>query len=114
MAGDAASPRKLSIFQFPSTMQPLGATPRPVWNPDVDNPHSFFDDGLPVPAQEDRQNAFKTPWESFLRHMAREEPFPWDLLEGAKGAQLAELGYEAWEQRTWLDVPALTRESARA
>jgi len=95
-------------------MQPLGATPRPVWNPDVENPHSFYDDWLPVPAQEDHQNAFKTQWALFLQHVALERPFPWDLLEGAKGVQLAELGYKAWEQRTWLDVPALDPESARA
>lgn len=88
-------------------MQPLGATPRPVWNPDVDNPHSFYDDWLPVPAQEDHQNAFKAQWELYLQHVAANEPFPWDFLEGAKGVQLAELGYESWNQRTWLDVPAL-------
>jgi hypothetical protein len=29
------------------------------------------------------------------------------LLEGAKGVQLAELGLQSWEQRRWLDVPAL-------
>jgi len=28
-------------------------------------------------------------------------------LEGAKGVQLAELGYQSWEERRWLDVPSL-------
>jgi hypothetical protein len=40
--------------------------------------------------------------------MVEDTPFPWDLLEGAKGVQLAELGYQSWEKRCWLDVPELT------
>ena len=36
-----------------------------------------------------------------------DEPFRLDLLEGAKGVQLAELGLESWKERRWLDVPAL-------
>jgi len=34
-------------------------------------------------------------------------PFRWNLLEGAKGVQLAELGLKSWAERRWLDVPAL-------
>jgi hypothetical protein len=34
-------------------------------------------------------------------------PFSWDLLAGAKGVQLAELGYKSWAERRWLDVPDL-------
>ena len=30
------------------------------------------------------------------------------LLEGAKGVQLAEKGYESWQKRAWVDVPDLT------
>ena len=37
-------------------------------------------------------NAFKVQWELFLRHVVEGGPFRWDLLEGAKGVQLAELG----------------------
>jgi hypothetical protein len=33
--------------------------------------------------------------------------FPWDLREGAKGVQLAELGLESWVKRAWVDVPEL-------
>ena len=52
-------------------------------------------------------NAFKIQWEMFLRHVALDEPFPWTLMEGAKGVQLAELGLESWAKRKWIDVPAL-------
>lgn len=33
--------------------------------------------------------------------------FPYDLLEGAKGVQLAELGLRSWRERRWLEVPEL-------
>ena len=36
-------------------------------------------------------------------------PFQWNLLEGAKGVQLAELGLQSWRERRFVDVPPLTR-----
>jgi hypothetical protein len=38
-----------------------------------------------------------------------DEPFKWDLREGAKGVQLAELGLESWKKRAWVDVPELEK-----
>ena len=29
------------------------------------------------------------------------------LIEGAKGVQLAEAGLKSWEERRWIDLPAL-------
>jgi hypothetical protein len=52
-------------------------------------------------------NAFKVEWELFIRHLFDETPFQWNLLEGAKGVQLAELGLKSWAERRWLDVPTL-------
>jgi hypothetical protein len=43
-----------------------------------------------------------------LRHIAMDEPFPWDLLEGAKGVQLAERAAESWQTGRWIDVEPLT------
>lgn len=88
-------------------IQPYGATPRPLWNPDVDQPIVFNDTWQRVPAQRSYDNAFKVQWELFLRHVALDEPFRWTLLEGAKGVQLAELGLESWRRRSWVDVPPL-------
>jgi len=73
-------------------VQAAGATPRPVWNPDVPSPIRFFDGWTPVPDAPDCDNAFKAQWELFLRHVVKNEPFRWNLLEGAKGVQLAECG----------------------
>jgi predicted dehydrogenase len=87
--------------------QPAYSTPRPVWNPDMDSPINYFNDWYSVPAQQEFDNAFKTQWELFLRHVVADEPFPWNLLEGAKGVQLAEKGIESWNTRAWVDLPEL-------
>jgi len=84
--------------------QSYGNTPRPVWNPDVPQSINFFDGWLRVPEQEEYDNAFKAEWELFLKHVVNDEPFPWTLLEGAKGVQLAEKGMESWAKRAWVEV----------
>ena len=88
-------------------IQPRTATPRPVWNPDVPQAIDFHDDWQLVPANRAYDNAFKVEWELFLRHVVDGGPFQWNLLEGAKGVQLAELGLQSWRERRFVDVPAL-------
>ena len=87
--------------------QHYGNTPKPVWNPDIPNPIDFKEGWTKVPEQEDFDNAFKAQWELFLKHVVLETPFPWNLMEGAKGVQLAELGIESWEKKTWINIPEL-------
>lgn len=82
-------------------------TPRAIWNPDIPNPFDFQDQWDEVPDNEVFDNAFKIQWEMFLKHVFNDDPFPWDLLEGAKGTQLSELGLKSWEDRRWVDVPEL-------
>ena len=82
-------------------------TPKPVWNPDVVQPIDFFEGWQEVPDNAIWDNAFKLQWELFLKHVAGEGDFPWNLLAGAKGVQLAELGLKSWKQKKWLDVPRL-------
>ena len=88
-------------------IQPYGGTPKPVWNPDIPSTIDHFTHWMKVPDQRDYENAFKAQWELFLRHLALDEPFRWTLLEGAKGVQLAEKGFESWRSRAWVDVPDL-------
>ncbi|MGH8634960.1 MAG: Gfo/Idh/MocA family protein [Burkholderiales bacterium] len=87
--------------------QSLDETPKPVWNPDLPQPIDFFGGWKEVPDDPAWGNAFKAQWELFLRHVAGEGPFPWGLLEGAKGVQLAELGLRSWKRRQWVTVPPL-------
>ena len=88
-------------------VQSLGTTPRPVWNPDIDQPIDFFGGWQEVPDTTTYENAFKIQWEEFLKHVVCDEPFPYTLRVGAKGVQLAELGLQSWEQRKWLNVEPL-------
>lgn len=85
--------------------QHYGNTPKPVWNPDIAQPINFFEGWSKVPEQEVYDNAFKAQWELFLKHVVKDEPFPWDLRDGARGVQLAEKGIESWSKRCWVDVP---------
>jgi predicted dehydrogenase len=87
--------------------QALAATPRCVWNPDVDSPIDYQAGWTRVPSNASYDNAFKVQWELFLKHVVTGSPFPWNLFEGAKGVQLAELGLKSWAERRWVDVPAL-------
>jgi predicted dehydrogenase len=88
-------------------IQPRAATPKPVWNPDERRRDDFFADWQEVPDTEAYPNGFKAQWELFIRHVMEDGPFAWDLLAGAKGVQLAELGYKSWAERRWIDVPGL-------
>ena len=85
-------------------VQPAAATPRPVWNPDIDQPIDFYAGWQEVPDATEYDNAFKIQWEQFIRHVALDEPFPWDLREGAKGVELAEAGLQSWKERRWVSM----------
>ncbi len=87
--------------------QHYGNTPKPVWNPDIEQPIKFYEGWSKMPEQEIFENAFKVQWELFLKHVVKDEPFPWDLKEGARGVQLAEKGLESWAKRAWVDLPEI-------
>ena len=89
-------------------VQSRASTPMPVWNPDIPNTIDFRAGWQRVPDNGEFDNAFKIQWEMFLKHVAGVgEDFPWDLLEGAKGVQLAELAQQSIDERRWVDIPEL-------
>jgi predicted dehydrogenase len=88
-------------------IQHYGNTPKPVWNPDIPQTINFYEGWAKVPEQEFYDNAFKVQWELFLKHVVNDEPFPWDLMQGVKGVQLAEKGLESWSKRCWVDIPEI-------
>ena len=91
------------------TIQPYGATPRPVWNPDIDSPIDFYEDWMTVPTNQILDNGFKIQWEMFLKHVVLDTPWVYDLREGAKGVQLAEAGLKSWQERRWVGLDPLPR-----
>ncbi len=89
--------------------QSYGSTPKHTWNPDVPNTHDFYGGWSMVPDHGTYDNAFKTQWELFLKYIVADAPYKYDLLEGAKGVQLAELAATSWQKRAWVDVPQIER-----
>jgi predicted dehydrogenase len=82
-------------------------TPKPVWNPDVQQSMPFFEQWQEVPDTEFYDNAFKIQWEHFIRHVVEDAPYRYTLVEGAKGVQLVEAALQSWKDRRWVDVPKL-------
>jgi predicted dehydrogenase len=85
--------------------QPRAHTPKPVWNPDIVDPHAYRTQWGRVPDNSVFDNAFKVQWEMYLRHIAEDAPFPWDFQEGARGIEVTEAALTSWRERRWVDVP---------
>ncbi len=83
------------------------STPLPVWNPDLPDPIGYQSQWTDVPDNEEFGNGFKAQWELFLVAAALGAAFRWDLAEGAKGVQLAELARQSSAEGRRLDVPRL-------
>jgi predicted dehydrogenase len=83
------------------------STPLPVWNPDQPDPIDYQSLWTDVPGNMSFDNAFKAQWELFLRSAAVGGPFTWDLVEGARGVQLASLALRSCAEGRRVDVPPL-------
>ncbi|MFJ8724294.1 Gfo/Idh/MocA family protein [Streptomyces sp. NPDC093269] len=88
-------------------VQHRSATPKPVWNPDVPAADAFRDQWQEVPDNAEFGNGFKAQWELFLRHVYADVPYRWDLLAGARGVQLAELGLRSSAEGRRIEVPEI-------
>jgi predicted dehydrogenase len=87
--------------------QSAAATPTPVWNPDAPCEADYRSGWTEVPDDRPIVNAFRSQWELFLRHVVEDVSFPWNLREGAKGVQLAELAARSSRERRWVRVGGL-------
>src|SRR5579859_5314051 len=83
------------------------ATPVPVWNPDLPDANDYLAQWADVPDTDAYENGFKVQWELFLAHAAQDRPFRWDLVQGARGVQLAETALRSSAEGRRIDVPAL-------
>ena len=83
------------------------STPLPVWNPDLPDPIEYQELWSDVPDNMAFDNGFKVEWELFLVCASEGRPFAWDLVEGAKGVQLANLALRSSAEGRRLDVPPL-------
>ncbi len=88
-------------------IQHRATTPKPVWNPDLPATEDFRAQWQVVPDNEEFDNGFKAQWEMFLRHVAEDAPYAWDLWSGARGVQLAELGLRSAREGRRIEIPEL-------
>lgn len=91
---------------FHCEVQPRGATPKPVWNPDIPDEHNYAADWIQAPTNEPIQNGFKVQREQFLRYVMDDMPHPYDFLAGARGVLLAELALEPSATGRRMSIPA--------
>ena len=89
-------------------VQPLVATPKPLFDPELPQPMTFDAQWQEMPDIEPVRNGYRAGWELFLRHIAEDAPFPSPFLEGAKSVQLAEACYQSNRERRWVELPPLT------
>jgi predicted dehydrogenase len=83
------------------------STPMPVWNPDLPDPIDYQALWSDIPDNMTFDNGFKVEWELFLTCASEGRPFAWDLAEGAKGVQLANLALQSSAEGRRLEVPPL-------
>jgi predicted dehydrogenase len=83
------------------------STPMPVWNPDLPDPIDYQALWSDIPDNMTFDNGFKVEWELFLKCASEGRPFAWDLAEGAKGVQLANLARQSSAEGRRLEVPPL-------
>ena len=87
-------------------VQARGATPTPVWNPDLPDPIDHLSLWTPVPERE-LENGFKAQWQEYLADVASGRKHRFDLLSGARGVQLAALALESSASGCRVEVPEI-------
>jgi predicted dehydrogenase len=92
---------------FACWIQTLEETPKGAISSAIRQSTNFFDQWKPVPVPENPTPSYRAGWELFLRHVAEDAPFPYTLLAGCKGVQLAEAAYRSHAERRWVELTPL-------
>ena len=73
----------------------------------VSDPRAATDPWLAAALDWDATIAYRQRLWSLGLGVAEDAPYRWTLPEGAKGVQLVEAALQSWQERRWIDVPAL-------
>ena len=93
---------------FGAKIQHRNGTPQPVWNPDIPDTHDYDSFWSQVPVDDVFQNGFRQQWEEFLTSYALGTDYPYDLLAGARGVQLAQAGLQSSREGRKVELPTLS------
>ena len=89
-------------------VQHRSATPKAVWNPDLEDGGRYRAQWEQVPDNTEFPNGFRAQWENFLQHVVTGTPFPHDLLSGARGLQMAEAGLRSATEGHTVELDEVT------
>lgn len=89
-------------------IQPMVATPKPVWSIDTPTTENFDGQWLEVPDVDVYNNSYRAGWELFLKHVVENGTFASPLRAGVKGMQLVDACYRSNNERRWIDLPETT------
>ena len=93
---------------FGAKIQHRNATPKPVWNPDLEDSHDYDADWQQVPTNEVFLNGFRQQWEEYLESYVLGTEYSYDLLAGARGVQFAEAGLQSSREGRKVALEPLT------
>ena len=84
-------------------IQPYGATPRPVWNPDVESPLEVFRRLAEGAGADNFDNAFKRQWELYPAARREGRAVPLGSARGRERRAACGEGHrESWQKRCWV------------
>ena len=88
-------------------IQSMANTTRAEWSRDGAPTLDYYRDWELVPHDPPYLSPYRVQWEHFLRHVAEDAPFPWDMAAGVRTLQYAEGCMRSWTERKWIDLPPL-------
>jgi predicted dehydrogenase len=88
-------------------IQPAGATPRPIFDPDTRREFDYRADWQRVPNTFTAPSAYRRGWELFFAGFAAGTPLEFGFIEGAKGLQLIDAAYRSHTEKRWIELPRL-------
>lgn len=88
-------------------VQSRANTTAATWSRDGAEPLDYYKDWQTLPHEPPYPNPYRVQWEAFLRHVAEDAPFPWDLRAGVQTLQYAGGCEQSWRERRWVDIPPI-------
>jgi predicted dehydrogenase len=88
--------------------QSMANTTHAQWSRDGAPPLDYARDWELMPHEPPYPNPYRVQWEQFLRHVAVDAPFPWDMAAGVQTLQYAAGCMQSWSERRWVDLSPLS------
>ncbi len=88
-------------------VQPLAATPKARFDPNVDHGQDYDRDWMDMPELSPVRNGYRAGWEAFIRHVVAGEPMAADLAAGIRDVALAVACETSVAEGRWVAMDSL-------